>query len=140
MNKPFKLARFMTRHGRTFEVETVTPESTTPTREKHTRIFPPKASRYTAFLETWVDLLEADPHPTVAMYRVALAIQRAATLQNTLTPKLSNEPLGVHRSTKYRLLPRLAKLGMIQVIDTGRGRGRAAVVRIIPATKRGNRN
>jgi hypothetical protein len=98
---------------------------------KHARAFPSKASKYTAFLESWVDLLEADSHPTVAMYKMALTIQRAATLQNTLTPKLTNGPLGVHRSTKYRLLSRLAKLGMIQVMDTGRGRGRAAVVRII---------
>jgi hypothetical protein len=96
-----------------------------------TRIFPPKASKYTAFLETWVDRLEADPRPTAAMYKLALAIQRAATLQNTLTPKLSNAALSVHRATKYRLLPRLVELGMIQVVDPGRGRGRAAVVRII---------
>jgi hypothetical protein len=132
MNKPFNLVRFASRHGGTSEVETL--ETGLPVRrkpQKQTRIFPPRASKYTAFLETWVALLEADQHPTAGMYKMALAIQRAATLQNTLTPKVSNDPLDVHRSTKYKSLPRLAKLGMIQVLDTGRGRGRSAVVSII---------
>jgi hypothetical protein len=105
--------------------------STFMARGKRARVLPPKASIYTAFLESWADRLETHPHPTAAMYQMALAIQRAATLQNTLEPKLSNAPGGMHRTTKYRQLPRLAKLGMIRVLDTGRGRGRAARVRIL---------
>lgn len=103
--------------------------------QKRVRIFPSKEDKYTAFLESWVDHLDAYPHSTVAMYRLALAIQRAATLQNTLEPKLSNTSLSVHRTTKYRQLPRLAKLGMIKVLDTGRGRGRSTIVRILKSNK-----
>jgi hypothetical protein len=105
--------------------------STFMARGKRARAFPPKTSTYTAFLESWVDCLKANRYSTVAMYRLALAIQRAATLQNTLTPKLPNSALGVHRNTKYKLLSRLTKLGMLEVIAAGRGRGCATVVRIL---------
>jgi hypothetical protein len=102
-------------------------------RGRRARAFPPKASIYTAFLESWADRLEADRHSTAAMYRMALTIQRAATLQNTLTPKLANKHLGVHRSTKRRLMPRLVKLGLVQVMKEGKGR--ATVLRILEPNK-----
>jgi hypothetical protein len=119
--------RYVFRHGQRIEVEEIPVPSASAVVPKG-RVFPPKGVKYTAFLESWIDRLDVARRPSATMYRAALAIQRAATLQNTFTPTLPNGPLGVHRTAKYRALARLAKLGMIRLEQ---GAGSAPIVHVV---------
>jgi hypothetical protein len=92
------------------------------------RPFPAKGDLYTPFLHCWQEWLCSLYKPTVGMYRVALAIQLAAYMQRTTSPRLSNNILGVDRQSKYRALKRLAKAGMVRVEQQP---GQAPIVHLV---------
>jgi hypothetical protein len=97
-------------------------------RRARAAVFPAPGHPYSAFPECWVERLDGARRPSVAMYRVALAIARSATLQKTLSPKLANKHAGVKRGAKYRALKRLQGLGLIRLEQ---GPGCAPVVHIL---------
>jgi hypothetical protein len=122
------MSRYVISHSKRIEVEEISvPGAAAVPKRKQSRVFPPKGAKYTAFLESWINRLDASRRPSATMYRAALAIQRAATLQNTLTPTLPNGPLGMHRTAKYRALARLTKLGLIRLEQ---GTGSAPIVHV----------
>jgi hypothetical protein len=103
----------------------------TPSRwkpRKRETVFPPPDVYYVAFLEGWISALANYKDAYLSLYRVALDIQRAAILQNTLSPKLTDKNTSVDRFTKARALDHLQGLGLCRVEQK---RGCAPVVHII---------
>jgi hypothetical protein len=69
------MSRYVIRNGQHIEVEEIpVPDaSAAAPKGKRPRVFPPKNAKYTAFLESWIDRLDAARRPSVGMYRAALA-------------------------------------------------------------------
>jgi hypothetical protein len=81
-------------------------------RGKGPRVWPPNGITFAAFIDPWWSRINK-AEPTASMYRVAIALQREATLKNSMTVQLSNKDIG--RGAKYRALRRLEDLGLIRV-------------------------
>jgi hypothetical protein len=84
-------------------------------RKSFGRVYPPPGLIFGALPQSWMDRINRDPKPTVALFKVAYVIVRAATLQNTLSPAVSNKHLALDRFRKARALAPLERLGLVHV-------------------------
>ena len=106
--------RMVTRHGKTFEVETLDFEPSTPKRRRV-----PTGQRFAMLTGERLKLLKGASAAAVAIYCYLLMINWKDLHQPV---KLTNKALaemGVSKDAKYRALPWLERAGLVKVKRAG---------------------